>query len=220
MNVLRAPLVLGFVGTLLFASCGGGGSDDPVALCKQGCAKQFSLCFADAGATAATFQSICESSCSSNTSVNQTKTCTNSSAIIAAYKTCLAKTTCDELTTCESALPDCAGGGTGGTSGGGTGGSSGGGTGGTSGGGTGGTSGGGTGGTSGGTGGFTGFDGSIPGFDGGISGTCADLMACCNATSAQLKPACMSAYSQIVSSGDLGCAIVFSGIKATYCPTL
>ena len=96
-----------------------------------------------------------------------------------------------------------------------------------SGGGTGGNSGG-TGGHVGGLGGFSGglggssgglggFSGGLGGFTGG-SGTCADLLACCNATSAALKSACMSGYNQVVGSGDAACGIVLSGIKSSYCP--
>ena len=175
--------------------CGGGSSSsDPVALCKSGCDKAISLCFADAGVDTATLKASCQSSCTSQSASNP-KNCTNSSAIISAYNTCLAKTTCDELQSCTASIPACEGGSTG------TGGSSGGGTGGATGGGTGGASGGGTGGST-------------------ATGTgCADLLACCNATTnATLKLACMQSYAGVMAMGDAICAQALTAIQSTYCP--
>jgi hypothetical protein len=129
MNFLRTSAVLSCVCLTFLGACGGSSStNDPVALCKQGCAKGVSLCYADAGDTGPTYKAVCESACA--TAAAEAKMCSNSSAITAAYKVCLNKTTCDDLMACSQALPDCIAGG-GGSSGGGTGGSSG--TGGTSG---------------------------------------------------------------------------------------
>jgi hypothetical protein len=105
----------------------------------QGCAKQATLCGADAGTTTAD----CMQGCVSSETTSTGGACSNQSAILAAGNACLAKTTCAELELCvATTVPACAGG-TGGTSGTGTGGAKG--TGGTSGGGgakgTGGTSG-------------------------------------------------------------------------------
>jgi hypothetical protein len=82
-------------------------------------------------------------------------------------------------------------------------------------------SGGGTGGTSGGAGGRTGgaggFTGSLGGST-GTAGTCADLLACCNAANATLKPSCMTEYNTVVSMGDATCGQLLSVIKSTFCP--
>lgn len=73
---------------------------------------------------------------------------------------------------------------------------------------------GGTGGRAGGAGGFTGSLGGST----GTTGTCADLLACCNAASATLKPTCMTEYNTVVSMGDATCGALLSGIKSTVCP--
>jgi hypothetical protein len=82
-------------------------------------------------------------------------------------------------------------------------------------------SGGGAGGTSGGAGGRTGgaggFTGSLGGST-GTTGTCADLLACCNAASATLKPTCMTEYNAVVSMGDATCGALLGGIKSAICP--
>jgi hypothetical protein len=52
-----------------------------------------------------------------------------------------------------------------------------------------------------------------------VSGTCADLLACCNATSATLKSTCMQAYtSEMQLGGDLACGVALSTLKSTFCP--
>jgi len=199
MNLLRALLVLSLVSATL--SCGGSSKEDPVALCKQGCNKAVELCADDLGGlTPAQAKALCEGICTSQVGGNG-MTCTNESAIIAAYKTCQTKTTCDEYTACGESIPECQGGSTG------TGGASG--TGGRS--GTGGSSGGGTGGRSG-TGGSSG---------GGASGTgaCAEVLACCNAsTNATIKAACLAQYDSIVTAGDANCAMILPTLKTSVCP--
>ncbi len=201
MNILRAQVVLSFVGALLMAGCGSSSSGgDPVALCKQRCTKYLALCLPDAGELGATAKALCESGCTSPTTTGTT--CSNASAISTAYKACLQKTTCDELTTCSEAVPVCVGGGSGGASGGGTGGSTGAGTGGRSGAGTGGSTGAGTGGSTG-------------------SGGCAALLACCDAASdPAFKSACMQQYAAVMAAGDALCNQVLTAAKPTYCPTL
>jgi len=68
----------------------------------------------------------------------------------------------------------------------------------------------GAGGTSGGLGGSTGTV---------VGGTCADLLACCNASSASLKATCMQAYtSEMQLGGDLACGVALSTLKSTFCP--
>jgi hypothetical protein len=187
-----APVVLGAL-TACGGGSSGGSSGDPVALCKQGCEKTISLCFADAGSLATMAQSSCMSSCTSSTS--NTTTCTNSSAIVSAYQACLNKTTCNDLMNCVQTVPACQGGA------GKSGGSSG--SGGTS--GSGGASG--SGGTSGGA-----------GTSSTSGGTCADLLACCNKAGSMYQSACMQAYSAAMPSGDSACGIVLSGAKSTFCP--
>jgi len=80
----------------------------------------------------------------------------------------------------------------------------------------------GVGGTSGGAGGHVGGAGGSAGGLGGSTGTtatCADLLACCNAANATVKPACMNGYNMAVSmGGDPTCAGVLAGIKSTVCP--
>jgi hypothetical protein len=202
MNALRPLLFLSLVSLSVLATCGGGSKEDPVALCKQGCTKYVSLCGDELpeGFTPAQAKALCEGLCTSSTGTGGTQ-CTNSSAIISAAKACQSKTTCAEYTSCNEALPPCEGGGTG------TGGASG--TGGRSGTGTGGSSGTGTGGSSGtGTGGASG---------GGTA--CAELLACCNATTnATLKGVCMSQYSVVMSMGNDVCMQALDAIKSTYCP--
>src|SRR5690348_16151106 len=105
MNVAGRSVVIAFVGTLLWVACGGDNNsgDDPVALCKEGCAKVQSLCFPDAGGTL-------ECKCTA-TDGGAGTTCTNQDAINAAYKACLDKTTCQDFLNCQ--IPKCEGGGTG-----------------------------------------------------------------------------------------------------------
>ena len=109
MNVAGRSVVVAFVGALLWVACGSdsSGGDDPVALCKQGCAKVESLCFADSGGTF-------ECNCTAPDGGGST-TCTNQDAINAAYKACLEKNTCAELLGCK--IPKCEGGGAGGDGG-------------------------------------------------------------------------------------------------------
>jgi hypothetical protein len=185
-------VAVALAGTLIWAACGGDDSegDDVVASCKQACNKLVSLCFADAGGF---FN--CDTSCApkdgGGTGGSQ---CTNTSEANAAFKACLEKNTCDELTSCFRAVP-CQGG----TGAGGAGGSG-------ATGGTGGTGGGGTGGT-GGTGGGTG--------DGG----CAQLLACCNAaTNETIKSSCLMGYDAIKPSGDAACGMLYTQIKPSVCP--
>jgi hypothetical protein len=198
MSSLRMKLVLSVVCALSSAAavvgCGGGGSssDDPVALCKEGCDKTISLCFKDAGSIAGmsvdSLKSTCSSNCTTNAGTSQ-KSCSNSSEIISAYKTCLGKSTCSELMSCDQTVPACKGGTTTGTGSGGT------------------TGGGSAGRTSGGTSGSSG------------GGTCADLLACCNKAAANIKSACMSAYTQsMMSGGDSVCSAVLTSAKSTFCP--
>jgi hypothetical protein len=53
----------------------------------------------------------------------------------------------------------------------------------------------------------------------GSSGTCADLLACCNAaTVAAYKTACMTAYTQLLSSGDAACGLELATLKGSFCP--
>ena len=196
MNVLRAMLVVSLV-SVFASSCGGGSKEDPVALCKQGCNKYVDLCASSlpGGLDAATFKAFCETGCTSN--MGGGEKCKNESAIIAAAKPCLSKTSCDALMTCTANVPDCE---TGGATG--TGGASGTGTGGASGTGTGGRSGTGTGGASGG------------------GATCADVLACCNAaTNPTIKMACMMNYEDIKNAGDATCAAYLTPqVKSLLCP--
>jgi hypothetical protein len=206
MNATRIALVAMSFVALTLSACGGGSTkEDPVALCKQGCDKAISLCAVDAGIPTATLKMICETSCATSTPTGTT--CKNSSAIIAAYKVCQSKTTCDEYTACGESIPACEGGGSGGSSGTGTGGSSGAGTGGRSGTGTGGSSGTGTGGSSG-----TGTGGS----SGGTA--CADLLACCNkSTVAQIKDGCTAQLAGAMTD-EATCAQVLAGYRSVICP--
>jgi hypothetical protein len=56
------------------------------------------------------------------------------------------------------------------------------------------------------------------GGSGGAAGeACARLLACCNATSAQLKPSCVSAYNA-VNPNDTSCSAAYQGLQPTYCP--
>jgi hypothetical protein len=187
MKVLVRSVAVAWVGTLLWAACGGdddGNSDDPVAICIQGCTKVQSLCSPDAGGT-----TNCDNICVARDGGGGTTSCTNQNEITAASKACLEKNTCQELLACSAQVPRCQGG---------TGGS----------GGSGGTGGGGTGGT--------GATGGAGGTGGG--GTCADLLACCNAASEQLKPGCMMAYNAAVGQGDATCGALLTTLKSTLCP--
>lgn len=185
MNSLRSLLVVSLLSFSVLTTCGGGSSkEDPVALCKQGCSKAVDLCAADFGGLIdpAAFKATCEAGCAD--SAPSGAECKNSSAIIAAAKTCLSKNTCAELMSCSDSIPECQGGSTG------TGGASGTGTGGASGTGTGGASGTGTGGRSGGTGGASGTGGA----GGSSGGGCTALQACCAMiTSATDRATCQAA---------------------------
>lgn len=199
MNVLRIVSVVSLL-SVFTVSCGGDSkSDDPVALCKQACSKGGDLCASGLGVTPAQFKAICEPACTSNMGPSG-MTCTNSGAIINAFKACLNKTTCDEYTACGESVPACQGGGStgsGGSSGTGSGGSSGTGTGGRS--GTGGSSGGNTGGSSGG---------------GGAAGTgsCATLQTCCAMlTSASDKATCQAAAA---GAAPATCDLALTAIRA------
>jgi hypothetical protein len=206
MNFLRPLLVLSLASVAVFSSCGGGSkSEDPVALCKQGCSKGITLCLADAGAAGETALAFCQTACTSGATGNDGKPCTNTSAIIAAGKMCLSKTTCEDYMACAATIPACMGGGTtgtGGASGTGSGGRSGTASGGASGTGSGGASGTGTGGAS------------------GTGTTCDDVLACCNAaTNPTYKMICMSQYDGIKAAGDEACAMYFTAqVKMTLCP--
>ncbi len=209
MNFLRTLLVWSFSATLVLSACGSSSSTsggDPVALCMQGCTKEISLCYADAGAGGTTFATLCTSQCSTP-KVTQTKTCTNSSEIISSVNACLAKTTCTDYEACFKGLPGCAGGGSGGSSGAGTGGATGNGSGGSTEISTGGSTGAETGGASGtATGGST-----------GTGTACADLIACCNASPvAIVKSMCATIAAAI--TDDAACAQALSTYKATFCP--
>jgi hypothetical protein len=193
MHALVRPVALAFAGVLLWAACGGDDdSEDPVAICKQGCNK-LQACFADAGGPTIN----CETTCNPRDGGSGGgSTCTNQADINAASRACYDKP-CEEIFSCFARIPDCQGG-TGGS--GGTGGTGGGGTGGTGGAGTGG---GGTGGTGGTTGG----------------GTCGDLLACCNAAATDtLKTQCRSIYDAALPQGDMACGIAYGALKSTYCP--
>ncbi len=201
MSLRRIEVLLSFACALLPAAltigCGGGGSsssDNPVALCMQGCDKTVSLCYADGGTSASSIKNQCASSCSSTGGSTSQQTCSNSNAIISAYKGCLAKTTCNDLMSCVTMIPPCEGGATGGSSG---------------------TTGG-TAGQSSGSGGTAGQTSGTGGTSGG--GTCADLLACCNQAAANLKSACMMTYSAAMPSGDTACGLVLSGAKSAFCP--
>lgn len=129
-SVLALTGVLGAAAVAVMAAqgCGGGGgsSKSPQALCTEGCDK-FIMCYsAELGAMAELFKSTCRSTCTSQMPTSGGQPCTNQSAVIAAYESCLSKT-CDQFEACLETIPECqggsAGGGTGGASGGGTGGS-------------------------------------------------------------------------------------------------
>lgn len=195
MHALVRPVALAFAGVLLWAACGGDDdSEDPVAICKQGCNK-IQACFADAGGPTIN----CETTCNPRDGGSGGgSTCTNQADINAASRACYDKP-CEEIFSCFAKIP-CQGGGAGGT-----GGTGGGGTGATGGVGTGGTGGAGTGG--GGTGGTTG------------GGTCADLLACCNAAATDaLKMECRTIYDIALPSGDMFCGPALSSAKSRYCP--
>jgi hypothetical protein len=185
-------VALAFVGTVVWAACGGDDSsgDDPVASCKQACNKFVSVCYPDAG----DFFN-CDSSCTPRDGGGTGgSNCTNASEMSAAYKACLEKNTCDELMACYRAVPPCQGGGTGSGGSGGTGA---------------------TGGTGGSTGGAGGTGGGV---DAG-SGTCAQLLACCNAaTNEQIKSSCLMGYNAVMGQGDSACGAVYTQIKASVCP--
>jgi hypothetical protein len=216
MNFLLTSRIRPLVLAMLLTACGSSktSSDDPVALCKEGCTKGLSLCYADAGVEGATFKSLCEAQCSS-TKVTQANMCSNASQITSGFKACLAKTTCDEYESCFAALPDCAGSGGGGSTGAGTGGSTGGGTGGATGTGTGGSTAGGTGGATG-----TATGGSTGAGTGGSTGggtACADLLTCCNASTIPLiKSMCATVATGL--TDDAACAQALTAYKMTVCP--
>jgi hypothetical protein len=113
MNVLGRLVIVAGLGSLLLAACGsdddsgGGGGDDRVALCKQTCEKIQSVCFGDAGSPGG-----CDTTCTNQQSDAGPggSSCTNESEIVAAFKACLEKTTCQELLTCPTTLPPCRGG--------------------------------------------------------------------------------------------------------------
>ena len=166
MNAFARSVVVALAGALLWGACGGDDdSDDPAALCMQGCNKA-NACFGDSGFGT----TDCAASCAPKDGGSGPGSCTNESAITA-YKACLSKE-CAELLSCFQMLPPCEGGGTGGAGGNG-----------------------GSGGSTSGTGGRagTGGSGGTAGDAGG--GTCAQLLACCNAaTDATIKMGCLTAY--------------------------
>jgi hypothetical protein len=158
--------------------------------------------------------------CISTQCASAIATCNGSSGPFASYSTCISKCSCTDTacrmacgqptsacSTCEGTVTTCAfgstctvpaclvGGGTGGASGS-------------------------VGGTSGGTGGHVGTGGSTGGLGGatGTTGTCADLLACCNAANAAVKPSCMNGYNTVMPMGDAACGQVLAGIKASVCP--
>jgi hypothetical protein len=183
-------------------------SSDAVALCNNFCNKFNTLCVADAGLGVSI---DCATQCTPSMVSQKTTACTNSAAIISATNTCLSKTTCTDLEACTATIPQCtATSGSGGASGGaGTSGAAG-------------TTG--AGGHAGATGsagnGAAGTSGTAGNGAGGASGaTCADLLACCNATTnATLKSACMTSYTTVMSMGDAVCGQILTSIKASYCP--
>jgi len=191
------PFLLALLAAPFVLTCGSSsgiknGGDDPVALCNQTCDVYANLCFPDAGQAGTLAKGVCQTSCSSP-SVMNSKSCSNGDQIAAAYKACLDKTTCAEVMSCNASVPPCAGGN-----------------------GAGGRNGGGTGGTTG-----AGVGGAIATGAGGSTGgtACADLAACCNATSnAQLKAACMTYYTTVAGMGDAACAQALQAVKGTYCP--
>jgi hypothetical protein len=196
MYALVRPVALAFAGVMLWAACGGddGDSEDPAALCKQGCNK-IQTCFGDAGGPTID----CEAQCAPRDGgTGGGSTCTNQADIDSASRACLDKP-CAEFISCFARVPACqrGTGGTGGAGGTGGGGTGGGGTGGA------GTGGGGTGGTGGTSGG----------------GTCADLLACCNAAATDaLKTECRMLYDAAMPSGDMFCGAALSAGKSRYCP--
>src|SRR6185295_16986522 len=82
------------------STCGGSGGsnggDDPVALCKQGCDVYTNLCFPDAGIAGGTAKGFCQDACNDPRVMNA-RSCSNGPAIVAAYKACLGKQTCQEV---------------------------------------------------------------------------------------------------------------------------
>jgi hypothetical protein len=72
-----------------------------------------------------------------------------------------------------------------------------------------------------GLGGSSGSGGSTGGGVGGAAGGtgCADLLACCNATtSASGKQVCMTYYGTVASMGDAACSQALTLVKSMYCP--
>jgi hypothetical protein len=67
----------------------------------------------------------CVQSCTDSAKTSSGGTCTNEAAIQSAANACLSKTTCTDLLACGASIPQCQGGGTGGSSGTGTGGTTG-----------------------------------------------------------------------------------------------
>lgn len=122
--MLVGALLAAGVSAVTVQGCGSSSSSgDYMALCNQGCDKTATCLGLDAAS--------CKQQCSSQTTM--TMSCSNSAAIISAYKGCLAMD-CSAFLGCVAGLPPCqSGGGQGGSSGGGQGGSSGGGTGGSTG---------------------------------------------------------------------------------------
>lgn len=192
---------------------------DPLALCQSGCDRFTTVCADTLGTFAAQTATTCKATCV--TEAPAVNSCTNGSAIIAAYQACLNKTVCADLTTCFMTIPACVGG-TSRDGGSGTGGAS------TATGGTSGATGGssGIGGASGGTGGKGGagglssfFDGGIPGLDGG-GHTCADLQACCGGVAdVTIKAACLQVYDQVKANGDALCGVAYAQLASSAgCP--
>lgn len=126
VSALTGVLGAAAVAVVAAQGCGGGGgsSKSPQALCTEGCDK-FIMCYAaELGPMAELFKSTCRSACTSQMPSSGGQPCTNQSAVIAGYESCLSKS-CDQFDACLETIPECqggsAGGGTGGSSGGGTG---------------------------------------------------------------------------------------------------
>ena len=85
------------------ATGGAGGSTDLTQTCKDGCKKFATVCAPGGGPLAAVAESTCQSMLGCETLNN----CTNKAAIRAGADTCLAKTSCSELTACVANVPAC-----------------------------------------------------------------------------------------------------------------
>lgn len=122
VSALTGVSAAAFVAVIAAQGCGGGGGKSPQALCNESCDKAVMCSVTGTEGNPEEFRTFCKAICSSAMpNPNAGQRCTNESAIAAAYESCLKKP-CDQYEACINAIPECQGGGSGGSAGGGTGG--------------------------------------------------------------------------------------------------